>query len=137
MQLVRFDMDDANWALVDEARGELRYVAGGLTAGGLRIAGGEGAWALPQTGRVRPLGERGSDLRPLLRRFLDLPASTPVAGPRPGDAVVLGPPKVHAPMAAPLSASNLGAETDARDATGSRRSVVTAAAGGWKAVVQA
>jgi hypothetical protein len=209
VQLVGFDVEDPNWALVDEVRGELRHVAGGLAAWGPRIAGGEGTWALPQTGRVRPVNGRRPDLRPLLRRVLDLPASRPVAGPRlaaivgvsltgrrnpfrsvvgyallgddevcrcivtrdefqeadppalpfadcggparwterlealdavrglrPGDAVVLGAPEVDAPMAARLSASNLGEETNAGGAAGSRRSVGNAA-DGWTAGARA
>ena len=82
MQLVRFGEEQRGWALVDEDQGVLRHVAGELTAWGPRIAGGEGVWALPRTGRVRSPSEPLSNLRPLLGRILQLPGARPPTAPR-------------------------------------------------------
>ncbi|HEY2751587.1 hypothetical protein [Phenylobacterium sp.] len=82
MQLVGFDPEQSGWALVDEDQGVLRHVAGGLTAWGPRLAGGEGFWALPRTGRARRIPERLSSLRPLLGRILQLPGVKPPPAPR-------------------------------------------------------
>jgi hypothetical protein len=82
VQLVGFDPEQTGWALVDEDQGLLRHVAGGLSAWGPRLAGGEGVWALPRTGRVRRTSERLSSLRPLLGRILQLPGAKPPPAPR-------------------------------------------------------
>jgi hypothetical protein len=82
VQLVRFDGEQPGWALVDEDQGVLRHVAGELTAWSPRITGGEGVWALPRTGRVRPVADPLLNLRPLLSRILQLPGSRPPAAPR-------------------------------------------------------
>lgn len=77
MQLVRFDGEQPSWAVVDEDDGVVRHIAGELTAWSARIAGGEGVWALPRTGRVRPIAEPLSSLRPLLSRILQIPGAGP------------------------------------------------------------
>jgi hypothetical protein len=82
VQLVRFDGEQPGWALVDEDQGMLRHVAGELTAWAPRIAGGEGVWALPRTGRVRSSADPLLNLRPLLGRILQLPGARPPAAPR-------------------------------------------------------
>ncbi|HEX4709961.1 hypothetical protein [Phenylobacterium sp.] len=82
MQFVRFDEEQLGWALVDEDEGVLRHVAGEMTAWGPRIAGGEGVWALPLTGRVRPAAQPLLNLRPLLSRILQFPGARPPPAPR-------------------------------------------------------
>ena len=54
---------DGSWALLDERHGVARQIAGRLTAWAPRLAGGEGMWALPLTGRSEP-DERRTALDP-------------------------------------------------------------------------
>lgn len=51
MRLMQVENGD-DWTLLDEQAGVLRMISGGVTAWGSRIAGGEGAWALPVNGRL-------------------------------------------------------------------------------------
>lgn len=63
------------WAWVDEARGGLKHVAGGLSAWAPRIASGEGRNALPLTGREALLGSADPLHPSIFRRVLPGPAA--------------------------------------------------------------
>jgi hypothetical protein len=64
------------WSLLDEEQQVLRHVAGRLTAWAPRLAGGEGVWALPLTGRIYDRGALARhDLRAGLGRLFSLSAA--------------------------------------------------------------
>jgi hypothetical protein len=76
------------WALVDEAEGRLRGVAGGFFAWAPRLAAGEGVRALPLNGKRYPITQPDfCGIRPGLRRVFE---AGPAAGRDVAVAAVVG-----------------------------------------------
>ncbi|HEY3948919.1 hypothetical protein [Phenylobacterium sp.] len=67
------------WGLLDETRGIIRDISGGLSAWAPLIAGGAGAWALPLNGRAEPLRPLAG-IEPAMFKRVMVSASCPAQG---------------------------------------------------------